>query len=58
MYFNIHLTRIQKDHIGDLNKELLKEIGITAIGDVMAILRQVKKQNKVGLFCVLIELIC
>jgi hypothetical protein len=54
MYFNIHLTRIQKDHIGDLNKELLKEIGITAIGDVMAILRQVKKQNKVGLFCVLI----
>ena len=35
--FNIHLPRIQKDHIGDLNKELLKEVGITAIGDIMAI---------------------
>ena len=27
---------------------MLKEVGITAIGDIMAILRQVKKQNQVG----------
>lgn len=46
--FNIHLPRIQKDYIGDLNKDLLKEVGITAIDDIMAILRQVKKQNQVG----------
>ena len=46
--FNIHLPRIQKDYIGDLNKDLLKEVGITAIGDIMAILRQIKKQNQVG----------
>ena len=48
--FNIHLPRIQKDHIGDFSKELVKEVGKTAIGDIMAILRQVKKQNQVGMF--------
>lgn len=39
-------ARIQESHICELSKEWLKEMGITAIGDVMTILRhsQVKKQ--------------
>ena len=38
-------ARIQESHICELSKEWLKEMGITAIGDVMTILRhsQVKK---------------
>ena len=48
MYFFTFLFRVQESHLIDLlNKEWLKDIGITAIGDVMSILqvsREMKKQ--------------
>ena len=47
MYFFTFLFRVQESHLIDLlNKEWLKDIGITAIGDVTSILQVSRKMKK------------
>ena len=47
MYFFTFLFRVQESHLIDLlNKEWLKDIGITAIGDVMSILHVCHEMKK------------
>ena len=36
------LSRIQKNMLMDLNKEIMNELGITVIGDIIAILKHAK----------------
>lgn len=36
-------NRIEKDMLDELDKDYLKELGVTILGDVIAILKQAKK---------------
>lgn len=38
----IHKYRIQEDMVADLTKDLLKDIGICAVGDIVLILKHCK----------------
>lgn len=35
--------RIKKEHFPDIDKSLLREVGFTAVGDILAVLKQVEK---------------
>ncbi len=50
LYSKIFLdNRIQSSMLGDLDKEILKEMGIVAYGDIISILRYAKEiQDKKG----------
>lgn len=40
-FFNFFLS-IAEDVLDDINKETIREIGITAVGDILLILRHIK----------------
>lgn len=45
-FFNFFLS-IAEDVLDDINKETIREIGITAVGDILLILRHIKVQYSV-----------
>ncbi|KAM4611168.1 uncharacterized protein C19orf47 homolog isoform 2-T2 [Discoglossus pictus] len=48
-------NRIQKNMLMDLNKEIMNELGITTVGDVIAILKHAKVVHKQDVFKALTE---
>lgn len=45
-FFNFFLS-IAEDVLDDINKETIREIGLTAVGDILLILRHIKVQYSV-----------
>jgi len=39
-------NRLRSSHLSDIDKSVLKEMGISAIGDILAVLKQIEKEKE------------